>query len=115
VKRATGQISTPLHVANEIRHGILDKPPEAYTEARAASNTSLSLAADLTSAHIARGWLLEMADLDWGGAEAEYRRALELAPADGDAAAGLARIRSARGQVERAGELDRQALATDPY
>jgi TolB-like protein/tetratricopeptide (TPR) repeat protein len=95
-------------------HVDLAAAPAAYTEARAASNTSLSLASDLTSAHIARGLLLEMADLDWAGAEAEYRRALELAPEDGDAAAGLARILSARGQMERAVELNRQALTTDP-
>ena len=95
-------------------HVDLAAAPEAYTQARVAVNTALSLAPDLASAHIARGWLLDMGDLDWRGAEAEYRRAFELAPGSGDAAASLARQLADLGQVGRAIELTQQALATDP-
>ncbi len=55
-----------------------------------------------------------MADFDWHGAEEEYRRAYELAPASGEAAAGLARQLANFGQVERAIKLTQDALATDP-
>ena len=95
-------------------HLNLATSPEAYSKARAAVSTALSLAPDLASAHIARGWLLDMGDLDWRGAAAEYRRAFELAPESGDAAASLARQAANFGQVGRAIELTQQALATDP-
>ena len=95
-------------------HLTLAESPEAFSKARVAVNTALSLAPDLASAHIARGWLLEMGDLDWRGAEVEYRRAFELAPGNGDAAASLARQLANFGPVDRAIELTRQALATDP-
>jgi TolB-like protein/Flp pilus assembly protein TadD len=95
-------------------HVNLAAASEAFSKARPAVNTALSLAPDLASAHIARGWLLEMGDLDWRGAEAEYRRAFELAPGSGDAAASLARQLANFGQVGRAIELTQQALATDP-
>jgi TolB-like protein/Flp pilus assembly protein TadD len=95
-------------------HVNLAAAPETFSKARPAVDTALSLAPDLASAHIARGWLLEMGDLDWRGAEAEYRRAFELAPGSGDAAASLARQLANFGQVGRAIELTQQALATDP-
>jgi TolB-like protein len=95
-------------------HVNLAAAPETFSKARPAVITALSLAPDLASAHIARGWLLEMGDLDWRGAEAEYRRAFELAPGSGDAAASLARQLANFGQVGRAIELTQQALATDP-
>jgi TolB-like protein len=95
-------------------HVNLSVSHEAYTKARAAADTALSLTPDLTSAHIARGWLFEMADLNWRGAEVEYRRAFELAPGSSDAAASLAHQIANFGQVDRAIELTRQALGIDP-
>ena len=58
---------------------------EAYAKAREAADRALALSPDLAAAHIARGDLLQLADFDWRGAEAEYRRALELAPNDAEA------------------------------
>src|SRR4029453_12371328 len=58
---------------------------EAYAKARAAADRALSLSPDLAAAHRARGYLLQRADLNWRGAEAEYRRAMELAPNNGEA------------------------------
>jgi len=87
---------------------------EAYGKARAAAARALALAPDLAAAHFARGWLLQVADFDWRGAEAEFRRALELAPNDGVAKSKLADLLATFGQVEPAVELTRQALATEP-
>jgi len=92
----------------------LGKAPEAYRNARSADNTALSLAPDLSSALIARGWLLEWADLDWRGAAVQYRRVLEREPGNSEAKLGLARIFATFGQADRAVELIRQMLATDP-
>ena len=53
---------------------------QAYAKARVATDKALALAPDLAAAHLARAWLLFAADFDWREAQAESRRALELAP-----------------------------------
>jgi len=87
---------------------------EAYSQARAAADKALTLEPDLAAAHGARGYVLRIADFDWRGAEAEYRRALELAPTVGSMKFSLANQLATVGQVERAIELTREALATEP-
>jgi Flp pilus assembly protein TadD len=52
--------------------------------------------------------------MDWAGAEAEARRALQLVPNDATPQGMLAQLLAARGQNARAVELVRQALASDP-
>ena len=87
---------------------------QAYAKARETANRALALAADLAAGHLARGAVLEAADFDWRGAEAENRRALALAPNDGEAKFRLGILLATLGQVEPAIELTRQALATEP-
>jgi TolB-like protein/Flp pilus assembly protein TadD len=87
---------------------------EAYAKAREAADRALTLAPDLAAAHLARGILLKSADFNWHGAEAEFRRALALAPNDGQAKFELGNLLAAYGEVDQAIELTRQALATEP-
>jgi TolB-like protein/Tfp pilus assembly protein PilF len=87
---------------------------EAYAKARAAAHHALTLAPDLAAAHLAHGFLLQSADLDWRGGEAEYRRALALAPNDPEAKFSLGFLLAALGEVLPATELTQQALATEP-
>jgi TolB-like protein len=87
---------------------------EAYAKAREAVDRALALSPDLATAHGARGYLLLIADFDWHGAEAEYRRALALAPNDGQAKYKYGTLLATFGDVDRAIELTRQALATEP-
>jgi TolB-like protein len=87
---------------------------QAYANARAAGDQALTLAPDLAAAHKARGFLLRVADLDWRGSEAEYHRALELAPQVGSMKYALANQLATIGRVEEAVELTREALATEP-
>ena len=87
---------------------------EAYANARAAVDTALRLAPDLAAAHVARGDLFAVVELDQRAAEAEYRRALQLAPNDGRAKYFLGSEMAILGQLEPAVDLTRQALATDP-
>jgi hypothetical protein len=47
-----------------------------------------ALTRDLAAAHVAPGILLQKVDFNWRGAEAEYRRAMALAPDDGAANSG---------------------------
>ncbi|WIG55182.1 MAG: Adenylate cyclase [Rhodanobacteraceae bacterium] len=87
---------------------------QAYASARASAQTALALDPDLAAAHLARGVLLEWADFDWRGAEAEFRRALQLAPNNGDAMSWLAGLSASLGRPDRAVELKRNALELDP-
>jgi TolB-like protein/Tfp pilus assembly protein PilF len=96
--------------------GYLEGAPaqEAYAKAREAVDRALALSPDLATAHGARGYLLLIADLDWHGAEAEYRRALALAPNDGQSKFNYGTLLATFGDVDHAIELTRQALATEP-
>jgi tetratricopeptide (TPR) repeat protein len=67
--------------------------------AREASATALALNPDSALAHLARAYLSSNADMDWRGAAAEIRRALQLAPNDAPARNALARQLAALGQV----------------
>ena len=87
---------------------------EAYANAREAADRALALTPSLAAAHWARAYLLQNADFDWRGAEAEQSRALALDPNDPAAKFNLGILRATLGQLEPAIELTRQALATDP-
>ncbi len=87
---------------------------EAYAKARVAVDRALALSPKLASAHIAQGALLQSADFDWHGAEAEFRRALALAPNDGEAKFFLGKQLAFFGELNSAIEITRQALTTEP-
>jgi tetratricopeptide (TPR) repeat protein len=87
---------------------------EAYAKARAAVDRALALSPELAAAHTARGYLLQVADFDWRGAESEYRRALALAPNDANAKISVANDLATLGDLTSAIDLTRQGLATEP-
>jgi len=87
---------------------------EAYAKARTAANRALTLSPELADAHIALGQLLYNADFDWRGAEAQYRRALELTPNDGRAKFAFGVQLATFGHIEQAIKLTQEALATEP-
>jgi TolB-like protein/Tfp pilus assembly protein PilF len=87
---------------------------EAYAKAREAADRALTLSPDLAAAHNARGNALQVTELDWRGAEAEFRRAVALAPNDSDSKFFLGAQLAAFGDAEAAIGLTRQALATEP-
>jgi tetratricopeptide (TPR) repeat protein len=87
---------------------------EAYAKGREAVDRALALSPDLAAAHVARGSLLLNADFDWRGSEAEFRRALALAPNDGEAKFFVGNLLATLGEVVPAIELTQQALATEP-
>jgi TolB-like protein/Tfp pilus assembly protein PilF len=95
---------------------VLEGAPrqEVYAKARETVDLALALSPELAQAHLARGYLLQIADLNWRVAEAEFRRAMELAPNDADAKFFLGTQLAAFGEVEAAIGLTRQALATEP-
>ena len=84
-----------------------DKAQEAYAKARAAADAALALEPNLAGAHTARGFVLESADFDWSGAEAEYRRVIQLAPNEG-AKTSLAALQAVLGHPDQAVGLLRE-------
>ncbi|MGH6740813.1 MAG: tetratricopeptide repeat protein, partial [Bradyrhizobium sp.] len=84
--------------------------PGAYAKARDADQTALRLNPDLAAVHTAYASLLINADFDWNGAEAQNRRALELAPDDALAMFDLSTNEALLGHTESAVKLARQAL-----
>ncbi len=87
---------------------------EAFAKARSAADRALSVAPELAAAHLARGDVLQNADFNWRGAEAEYRRATEFAPNDAQSKIDLGGQLATFGEVEQAIELTRAALAIEP-
>jgi TolB-like protein/Flp pilus assembly protein TadD len=87
---------------------------EAYAEADAAIAQAMRLAPDQATTRITRGYLLMLRDFDWRGAEAELKRAVELAPDDGDALYMLGLVRASQGDLAQAVELTRKALQLNP-
>jgi TolB-like protein/Tfp pilus assembly protein PilF len=86
----------------------------AAAQARAAVESALRLDPNLAEAHLAKGRVLEDFDFDFGGAEAELRRALELAPQNPDVMRNLASLLSFLGQFDEAVVLTQRALVLDP-
>lgn len=87
---------------------------EAYAEADTAIEQAMRLAPDQATTRITRGYLLMLRDFDWRGAEAELKRAVELAPDDGDALYMLGLVRASQGDLAQAVELTRRALQLNP-
>jgi TolB-like protein/Flp pilus assembly protein TadD len=87
---------------------------EAYAKARNAAQTALSLAPNLAAAHGALGFVLLTPDLDFAAAEAEFRKAEKLAPADAGPKNNLGFVFATQGRLKEAENMMRQTLALDP-
>jgi TolB-like protein/tetratricopeptide (TPR) repeat protein len=87
---------------------------EGFAKARNAAQTALSLAPDLAAAHEALGFVLVTPDLDFAAAEAEFRKAEKLAPADAGPKFALSFVFAVQGRLAEAENIMRQTLALDP-
>jgi TolB-like protein/tetratricopeptide (TPR) repeat protein len=88
-------------------------PREAVRKARAAAERALAIDPDLAEAHASLGLVRYSHDWDWKGAEASFRRAIELSPSCVTAhhwyanlLASLGRADEARAEIGRAQKLD---------
>jgi TolB-like protein/Tfp pilus assembly protein PilF len=102
--------------SSRLAGAFLDGAPAREANARALAATQQALALDpqLAFAHAARGYVLLTADFDWGGAQAEFRRAARLAPRDPEMQYFLGSILATTGRVQEAIALTRSALVADP-
>jgi TolB-like protein/Tfp pilus assembly protein PilF len=99
-------------LAAEFLGGAAAREPNA--RARTAVLKALALDPQLAFAHAAHGHILMVADFDWRGAEAEYRRALALSPRDPEMQFSLAYVLAPTGRVQEAIALTRRALRDEP-
>jgi TolB-like protein/Tfp pilus assembly protein PilF len=95
-------------------------PGVAYERAAEAAAIALRLDPELGAAHCTMAYVKMVRDLDWAGAELEFKRALELSPGSDDAydlygrlCAGLERYDEAIALQYRARELDPLAHRMD--
>jgi TolB-like protein/Tfp pilus assembly protein PilF len=95
-------------------------PGDAYARADETIRVALRLDPELSAAHCTLGYMKTVRELDWVGAEREFKRALELSPSNADAldfygrlCSALERHEEAIGLVERARELDPLAHRMD--
>ena len=95
--------------------GVTGADAEKYLhDADAAVKQALRLAPNQAASHFARGWLLITRDFNLKEGEAELRKAVDLAPNDGDALNLLGVARADQGDLKEAVELTRRALKINP-
>ncbi len=83
-------------------------------KSRAAAEKALALDPNLAEAHISIALVKMYSDFDWEGAEAEFRRALELNPGSGYAHMTLGFELAYRGHLAEARASFERALELDP-
>ncbi|HEV8659408.1 MAG TPA: tetratricopeptide repeat protein [Thermoanaerobaculia bacterium] len=93
--------------------GLLS-PQECMGRSEIAVRKALELDAALPDAHITLGNVLYRSHWNWSAAEAEFRRALQLAPGDADAHRAFSVFLTMQGNSEAALVQAQQAIALDP-
>jgi serine/threonine-protein kinase len=109
---AYGGLSTAaLNLANQLvpadREGLLAK-------ARSSADKAVELDPNLGPAHAAKASILLNIDFDFTAAEAEYRRALDLAPQNPAVLSSFGNLLARLGRLDEAVALLQRALALDP-
>jgi TolB-like protein len=87
---------------------------EGYGKARKEAEKALQLDPNLAAAHASMGRIKTTYDWDWTEADASYRRALELEPANADVVGGAAVLAATLGRFDEAIALNRRAIELDP-
>jgi serine/threonine-protein kinase len=91
------------------------EPPDTwYPAARSAAQRAIELDDELADAHCQAAFVKLVYEFDWSGAEAEFRRALELNPSHADAWDLYGRLCSAQGRHDEAITMQQRARELDP-
>jgi TolB-like protein/Tfp pilus assembly protein PilF len=98
----------------ELAESGVAAPGIAYERAAEAAANALRLDPDLAAAHTTTAHIMMARDLNWLGAEQEFKRALELSPSDDDAYDLYGRLCAGLGRYDEAIALQRRAHELDP-
>jgi TolB-like protein/Flp pilus assembly protein TadD len=90
------------------------EPSGIYELARHTAQSALKLNPKLGLAHAILGGINTDYDWEWAAADREFKQSLELAPHDGRVLTIAADLTVARGQLDTARQMLKQALAYDP-
>jgi len=99
--------------SHEWLHAWGSPPGERHAKARREARTALALDSTLAEAHAALGYEL-MQSADWEGADAAFRRAIDLSPSYALAHDWLAVLLAAQGRHGEARHTIERALALEP-
>ena len=105
---------TALTLATRYGGIATEEGKEALAKARTSTNKALGLDPNLAEAHLAQGEILDRVDFNFAAAEAEYRRAFDLAPQNPAATAALASLMRKLGRVGEAVALGQRSIALEP-
>ncbi len=89
-------------------------PATGYAQAREAAQRALALAPDLVEGLVALGQVMASDDLDWKGADATFRKAIELAPGNAAGLHSASWLAAVFGRIDEALALARRIVALDP-
>jgi TolB-like protein/DNA-binding winged helix-turn-helix (wHTH) protein len=89
-------------------------PQEALQRARTAATKALELDDTLGEPHAALAQIKFVSDWDWAGAEAQFKRAVELNPNDANALHMYSHYLLSMGRMQESLEVSRRALEHDP-
>jgi len=89
-------------------------PEEALRRARAAATKALELDDTLGEPHAALGQIKFVNDWDWAGAEAQFKRAIELNPNDTNALHMYSHYLLSMGRMQESLQMSKRALEHDP-
>ena len=87
---------------------------EGYAKARKEAEKALELDPNLAEAHAQMGWIKTYYDWDWTGADAAYKKALELEPANAVVVRGASVLAATFGRLDEAIALIRRSIELDP-
>jgi len=87
---------------------------DGYRQAREAAEKALALDPQLVDAHLAMGSIHQVYDWDWAGADASFRRALDLEPGNAQALRLASQPASTLGNWSEAIDLASKAVERDP-
>ena len=87
---------------------------EAIAKARASAKRALELDPNLAEAHVAQSIILRTIDFDFGAAEVESRRAVQLAPQNAGTIGSLAALLAILGALDEAAKIRQQTIALEP-
>jgi len=87
---------------------------EGYPKARREAEKALELDPNSAEAHAALGQIKTSYDWDWTGADASFKRALELAPGNAEVVSWASWLFLCLGRFDEAIQLGRRAVELDP-